>query len=266
MTTDTAEVAAPDAGTAGPADVKRGTGRGRAGRGFRLAATLLVCGTTFAAAGWLTSWRSPIPVREIVVEGGDESSLSGIREAAGIAIGTPIADVDTDSVAARVGSLSGIEKVELELARPWTVVIRVLERHPFAVAAQGNGFLVLDDSGQEIRASAAQPRRLPLVAASREQWQSVLSVLAALPDEIRARVQEAKIESDGNVALRLRQGGAVVVWGDARDSARKADVLKALLPLRAKTYNVSVPDRPAVTGNIKLPKENRDDGSAASGD
>lgn len=266
MTMETAEVAAPDTGAATSTQAKRGGGRGRAGRGFRLAVTLLVCGTAIAAAAWLTSWRSPIPVREVVVAGGDDSSVSRIREVAGIALGTPIADVETESVAARVGSLSGIEKVELELARPWTIVIRVLERHPFAVAAQGNGFLVLDDSGQEIRASTAQPRRLPLVAASREQWPLVLSVLAALPDEIRARVQEAKIESDGNVALRLRQGGAVVVWGDARDSARKADVLKALLPLRAKTYNVSVPDRPAVTGNIKLPKENLGDSSGGSGD
>ena len=46
----------------------------------------------------------------------------------------------------------------------------------------------------------------------------------------------------------LLSDGTTVVWGTADRSARKAEVLLALLGHPARGYDVSAPDRPALRG------------------
>ena len=61
--------------------------------------------------------------------------------------GTPLARVDTDAVAARVGALPPVASVEVSRSWPGTLVIDVTERSPVAAVATPTGFVLLDAAG-----------------------------------------------------------------------------------------------------------------------
>jgi cell division protein FtsQ len=69
----------------------------------------------------------------------------------------------------------------------------------------------------------------------------------ALPQSLLRRVDVIDADSVQAVQLVLRNG-AVVDWGNAYASQRKAQVLRALLQRHAAHYDVSVPDAPAWSG------------------
>ncbi|MDP4014846.1 MAG: cell division protein FtsQ/DivIB [Candidatus Nanopelagicales bacterium] len=225
---------------------------------LRLAIYASLLALALVAIGWLGSWNSPIPVREVVVEGSDEASKAEILQVAALREGTRINEVDTDGIAERVVAISGIEQVDVEISRPWSIVIRVVQRHPFAVVAMDEGYSVIDEFGDEIRTARGAPKRLPVAQGDSEQMPLLLSILGELPEDFRRGIASAQIDKGGYAVLKLRQGGATVIWGSASQAEEKLAVLAALLPRKAKTYNVSVPERPAMTGSLDLPKENRE--------
>ena len=73
-----------------------------------------------------------------------------------------------------------------------------------------------------------------------------MTVLGAIPDQLRERVVELSARTPGDVQLRLA-GGRVVKWGDAEDNERKSAVLAPLLTRPGTTYDVATPDFPTVS-------------------
>jgi len=209
-----------------------------------------------AALGWLLSWHSPIPVREVVVSGAVPETAVEVEATAGISLGTPLREVDAAGALARVQQVEGIDGASLELQRPWTVIVHVQERVPFAVAAAGDVWTVLDDRGQPIRQVDKRPKRLPEVPQSDAAEPALLAVLAALDPRTQAKVAALTATPEGTIALQMRNG-ATVDWGAPDEHAEKARVLGALLPLQAERYSVAVPQRPAVGGDVVLPKRNQ---------
>jgi len=74
-------------------------------------------------------------------------------------------------------------------------------------------------------------------------WQS-------LPPDIAERVERIGATTRDDVRLHLRSG-AVVRWGNAREMEFKAQVLRALLPQRARIYDVTAPSLPTTVGEKK---------------
>jgi cell division septal protein FtsQ len=151
--------------------------------------------------------------------------------------------------------------VSLSIDRPWTVVIDVQERFPFAVAADGDRWAVLDDSGALIRQVDKRPKGLPLVVDGGDRG-AVFAALRAMDEPLRQKMAAGKQSETGTVEFKLR-GGSVVEWGTEADSAAKAEVLSSLLPLRADRYSVATPQRPALSGDVDLPKRNVPTGDSA---
>jgi cell division protein FtsQ len=77
---------------------------------------------------------------------------------------------------------------------------------------------------------------------------AALAVRAQLPSGLVAEVVEVGATSADGVWFRLRDG-ATVVWGDARQTVDKAEVLGALRAAapHAVRYDVAAPDTPAVS-------------------
>ena len=73
----------------------------------------------------------------------------------------------------------------------------------------------------------------------------MIDVLAALPDPLLARLATVRAETPDSIELDLTDG-IVVVWGSAEQSARKAEVLIALMKQPGRVYIVSAPDVPAI--------------------
>lgn len=237
--------------------------------------------------GWLLSWWSPVPVRAVTVAGAEPGKEAEILAAAGIEAGTPIRELDAAAITERVAALPGIERANLELARPWTVVVDVVERFPFAVVAAGvpaatasptatpsptpdpsgappvegppevTSWTVIDSAGVPIRETSDRPVKLPQVEPA-DQPGPALVALGALSPEVREKVKKAVVDGAGAVTLTLRSG-TTVSWGQPGEDDAKAQAVAVLLQYQPSGINVAVPSRPALEGELKLPKQNQPD-------
>jgi cell division protein FtsQ len=86
---------------------------------------------------------------------------------------------------------------------------------------------------------------LPKVSPADQRTQAVVAVLAALPQQLRPLLATVSANTPGSVTLGLTDG-RTIRWGSADDSARKAQVLAALMTQPGKVYDVSSPDLPTI--------------------
>jgi cell division protein FtsQ len=199
-----------------------------------------------ALASWLLLGTSLLGVREVRVDGSRIASADEVRAAAAIAPGTPLARLDVHAVAARVGALPSVARVDVRRSLPHTVLITVTERTPVAVVAGPTGLLVLDATGVVFDEVAAAPPDVVLVRVSDPGPEdpatlAALRVAAALTPPLRAALRELVAESPTRIVLNLVDG-RTIRWGDAADSEAKAAVATALLDRAGHTIDVSVPD------------------------
>lgn len=209
-----------------------------------------------AALGWLLSWYSPVPVREVTVTGAAPDKQGEVMSAAGIADGTPIKDIDVAGVTERVVAVPGIESVDVVLQRPFTVDLQVRQRFPFAASQTPNGWLILDQEGAAISESPTKPDTLPPVSAVDGNVRPAVAAVSALPPDVRAKVKEAVVAPDGSITITLTNG-ITVLWGTQGDDDLKGQSVAGLVAFKPEQINVSVPQRPALTGTLDLPKQNR---------
>ena len=215
---------------------------------------VLLVGVAFV---WLLSWYSPVPVREVTVTGAGPEKQSEVIAAAGITDGTAIRNIDAAAVTERVAAVPGIESVEVVLQRPFTIDLQVSQRFPFAVMAVGDAWVVLDEQGQAISEGAVRPPGLPQVG-SLDGASVVPGVVAvaALPPEVRRSVKDVAVTKTGDVVIQLT-GGVTIDWGATGQDELKGLTVAQLLQYKPKQINVSVPQRPALSGELTVPKQNR---------
>lgn len=215
------------------------------------AAALAVVGAATYAL-FFSSW---LVVHTVDVQGTSTLSADEVRVAAAVQAGTPLARVDTDGVAARVGRMPAVRSVSVRRGWPDTVVVSVQERDPALTVVSADGIAVYDLAGVAFLAPAQPPEGVPVLRidgplraddeASGNVLGAVLEVVAQLPAEVRDRLAEVLAPTSDSIALHLA-GGVVVEWGSSEDSARKAQVLVHLMEHPASAYNVTAPDVPAI--------------------
>jgi cell division protein FtsQ len=195
---------------------------------------------------WIVYGTSVLGVRRIEVNGTTIVDAGRVRAAAAVVIGTPLARVDTDAVAARVGALPPVASVDVSRSWPGTLVIDVTERVPVAVVATPAGFVVVDATGVVFNTVAVAPAGVVTLKVASPgpadpSTVAALHVLAALTPQLRAQL--AAISATTPTAIRLElTGGRAVIWGGADQSEVKARVATALLGRPGKTIDVSAPE------------------------
>jgi cell division protein FtsQ len=209
--------------------------------GALLAVVLLV-------AGAYVVWFSPLLTTEKVsVTGTDALAPIQVREAARVPIGQPLARLDLDAVRARVASLPEVKSVRVTRAWPHGVAIAVAERVAVAVVPRAGGFRGLARDGVLFRTYDARPPGLPVIrdqeGADTAALQEAARVVGALPPAVLARVDHVSVATIDQIRLVMRSG-RLVKWGDAAQSAKKAEVLAVLLRQKSSTIDVRVPGRP----------------------
>jgi cell division protein FtsQ len=173
-----------------------------------------------------------------------------VRSAAGIRFGQPLLTVDLDAVQRSVGTLPPVAAVTASRHWPHTVRISVTERTPVALTPSATGTWLVDSSGLAYQPAGHPIPALPTLTALRVSPDDPatvagLAVLAALPAEVRQKLQVVRARGPNDVVLVLA-GGTQVAWGSAADSDRKATVLKALMTQPGSYYDVSAPDLPTL--------------------
>lgn len=201
--------------------------------------------------GWLVYFSSVFAVSGVRVEGVSTVSEQVVIEAAAVPDGEPLARVDLAAIARRVRAVPAVAEARATRSWPDEVVITVTERVAVVAVSFGLGFDLVDATGTRFRHVSDRPAGLPQAVVSGPRrdvtTRSVVTVAAALPDDLRARVRSIAAASPDSINLHLG-GGVRVVWGSADQSDRKATVVVALMRRDAKVYDVSAPDSPVTQG------------------
>lgn len=192
-------------------------------------------------------WFSPVfDVRSVRVFGVHYTTEQAVLAAAQVSIGEPIARVDVDAATRSVDRIPQVESVAVRRGFPHSIVIEVHERDAIAAAANPDGsWWLVDKTGAMFQQVPAQPDSLTAVEGYTEQFRGVgARTAAAIPQWLRDRVSVIKVLAPEDIHLLLRSGKEVA-WGGEDRTARKAQVLLALLHVNARYFDVSAPDAPA---------------------
>ena len=196
-------------------------------------------------------FTSLLGVRAVEVVGARGLDQDVLRTVAAVEPGKPMLRLDTDAIAARVSTLPRVCTVEVRRSWPGTVELVVNERDPVAVMNRPDGVHLIDATSMDYAVVKKAPPGLPVIELPKVEpgdptTTAVVSVLGAIPAQLRAAVVSVTAESPGSVRLTLADG-RVVRWGSVRDSERKAAVLGVLMTVPGRTYDVASPDLPTVS-------------------
>jgi cell division protein FtsQ len=202
---------------------------------------------------WVTYWSPWLTVRTIEVSGLQTLSREQVLAAAAIELDRPLARLDPSAVRSRVEALPRVRLAQVHRHWPRTVALTVVERQAAAVVRVGRSYRLVDPDGVAFATVATRPAAVPVVVTARQAQSSAepsaaalraaIEVLGALPPAVSERVTAVSAGTPDAITLGLA-GGVTVMWGSAEASARKAEVLGALMRLKAKVYDVSAPDAP----------------------
>jgi len=226
------------------------SGRSLLGRRAFAAALAL---TILAVAGWALLGPTVLVIRHVRVTGATaQLPAATVREAADIALGTPLARLNTAAAARRVERLPAVLSARVSRSFPDTVVIGVRPRIAAVAVPTGAGYALVDSHGVTVSSAAAVPAGMPVLTSPSSVLRGSPAVRAAalvveeLPRSLRAEVRSVSA-SGGSVTLQLN-GGITVLWGGPGQGAQKAAELDVLLGTHASYYDVSDPAT-AVTGS-----------------
>lgn len=199
------------------------------------------CAVLATAVLWAVWFSSLFAIRGVEVVGAAGPPAQRVESIAGVPLGLPLAQLDSAAVAAKVMELGWVESVEVRRGWPNTVVLAVVPRTPVARVADSGK--VADASG--FAYEPAIPVSAPLVPIDAEgpALVAAVAVVNGLPSDLRERVASVSASTRDDVELTL-QSGSVVRWGSAERGEFKAEVLQALLPRRARMYDVTAPELP----------------------
>ncbi|MCW2831154.1 MAG: hypothetical protein JWP31_1846 [Aeromicrobium sp.] len=209
-----------------------------------------------AAVVWVVWFSSVLSVSTVEVDGVTTLKSAQVQKAAAVPSGRPLARLDIARIEARVAKMARIESVDVTRSWPRTVHIEVVERTPVMWMTVDGQIRGVDRSGIAFRSFSKKPRKLleaSVTAIDQDErfdavasLASVVELLESKGATLRRQVQSVSAASTDSIELNLTDGRAVV-WGSTADGARKLRVLKALLGIKAKRYDVSAPDQPTTT-------------------
>ncbi len=202
---------------------------------------------------WVVWFSNALAVDRIQVVGTSTVEPMDVRSKAAVRLGTPLIRVDTVAIESRVASMERIDRVEVTRRWPGSIRIEVTERRPIAWTYDGGVIRALDRYGVDFRSFSKEPKNLVEVvvetynARKRQQaLESSTAVIELLRTEDRdllKQVRHVRVASKDSVQLVLGKN-RTVTWGSAAKGEQKLTVLRSLLDIKARGYDVSAPEQP----------------------
>ena len=223
-------------------------GRGTV-RGLRLLVWLIVLSVVAVGLGLILYFTPLMSARSLVVTGVGAVTRDEVIDAAKVQLGTPLLQINTDTVADRVAEIRRVASARVQREYPSTLRITIVERVPIVVKDYPDGPHLFDKDGVDF-ATAPPPPGLAYIDVDHPgptdaPTRAALEVMTALSPEVVGQVSRVAAPSVASVTLTLTDG-RTVVWGTTDRTAEKAEKLAALLTQPGRTYDVSSPDLPTV--------------------
>ena len=223
----------------------------------RTVAVALV-GAAVALVGLAVLIRSSVfDARSIVVTGASHLRRAAVIATAEVGATTNVPLLDAATAERRLLGEPWIATADVSVSLPWTIRIEITERSPVAVAIDAGRRVLVAADGTILGSGTLRGVPaivLPTTAASdgaRPSAAAAASVIGAMGDELRARVNRVVVASDGTLELRL-DDGVVVEYGGASLARRKAVALDHILRWAGQQADevariaLTAPDVPAV--------------------
>jgi cell division protein FtsQ len=222
------------------ARAQRSVRRRQALHRVRLALVILL---PLVAVGWMVLFSTWLSLDRVEVTGVSRLQASSVRTAAEVALGTPLARVDTGAVERRVAALPPVERVAVRRTWPGTLTVAVTERTAAAAVVEDGSVTLVDASGVPFATEPQLPPglvRLEVDAPGPQDdaTRAALDVHRTLPEALRSRVAAVRAPSAAGVVLVLADGRQVV-WGRPGGTATKAAAALALLSRPGTVLDVS---------------------------
>jgi len=223
-------------------------GRGTV-RGLKVLMWTALISVIVVGLGLLLYFTPVMSARDIVVVGLGAVTEDEVRGAVAVEPGTPLLQIDTDTVAERVAAIRRVASVRVQREYPSTLRVTVVEREPVVVKDYPDGPHLFDGDGVDF-AIAPPPPGVPYLDTQNPgpndpPTKAALEVMTSLRPEVAAQVARVDAPSVAAITLQLTDGRQVV-WGTTDRTEEKALKLGALLTQPGRTYDVSSPDLPTV--------------------
>lgn len=231
-----------------PVDETKKLGRGTV-RGLKVLMWSALLSVLVVGLGLLLYFTPLMSARNIAVLGLDAVPEEEVIGAAAVAPGTPLLQVNTDSVAERVAMIRRVASARVQRQYPSTLRITVVERVPVVVKDYPDGPHLFDRDGVDF-AIAPPPPGVPYLETATPgpndpPTRAALQVMTSLPPDVAAQIASVSAPSVAAITLKLIDGREVV-WGTTDRTEEKALTLAALLTQPGQIYDVSSPDLPTV--------------------
>jgi cell division protein FtsQ len=119
-----------------------------------------------AVSGWWILYQSKwFIAQSVTVTGNSRLTVEQISAVAAVPIGNSLMSINTAAMTEQLIELTEIKVVTVERGWPHTILIKVTERTPIAVAATLSGFNLIDSEGKNAGRVAAPPPGLLVISA-----------------------------------------------------------------------------------------------------
>ncbi|MFC9089732.1 cell division protein FtsQ/DivIB [Nocardiopsis dassonvillei] len=205
----------------------------------------LVC-----VVAWLLLGSRLLVVRDVAVTGLDRTPSEEVVAALGVPTGTPLIRVDLDRSEERAEALPLVESATVTRGWPATLEVEVVERRPLLAVRAGEDYRLIDADGVRIEDAPSLPDAYPLVRVTgevegNEAVAAAADIVERAPDSLLSRIRLIDATDPEAIVIELAED-ARVEWGSPEETARKSDVLRALVgehpPQEERVYDVSAPD------------------------
>ena len=208
--------------------------------------------TVALLAVWLVWFSSVFTVKAVKVTGVDVGLEQQVLAAATVPMGEPIIKVDTAAIGSAIqGALPWVASIDVRRGYPNDIVIAVTPR--VAVAQSTSGQAIDADGIAYLSPTALSKNLLTINGSDPDALGTAVRIYRQLPPQIAQRIASLTAKSRDDVTFTFGSG-AVVRWGNDKKTEQKVAVLTALLPRRARMYDVSAPELP--TTFDENPKKN----------
>ena len=240
----------------GPDETRRLFGRRRRAARRHTVVRVLLASAVVAvllAGAWVVAFSSLLAADDVEITGTDQLTKTEVEATADVPIGRPLARIDLDAIEERVRSLPLVESVEASRSWPGTVRLRVTERTAVAWAEIDGEIRGIDRFGASFRRFDEPPALTEIRVDTRdprdrqhafEGLGAVVATLSSSAPDLLAAIAYGEAQTQDSLTFELADGRSIR-WGSAEDSARKIEVVSALLgSVDAAEYDVSAPEQP----------------------
>lgn len=227
-------------------------------------------GYTDALARWFDSTTTRVgagfglTVREVLVQGRNESDRGAVLQAVGITRGEPILAFDPQVAKARLETLPWVRKAVVERRLPDTIFVKLEERRPLALWQKSGQLSLVDRDGEVIQRNGLDRfRTLPLIIGDGAPTHApaLFAILASEP-ELRNRItamtrvadRRWTLTFDNGIELHLPEQDIGRAWAKFAQTERN----QGLLDRDIAIVDLRLPDRMVVrlTHDAEQPKQN----------